>query len=334
MESVTNTPLTMYAKVLVLITLNMRYEKVAFNRNIEKHPYLITKEIVEEAINQFNALVDISFIESEDKGIKSIKSHLKEKKHQELFNEIWNKYDEKGFDRYIKRYVHRIEISNLADLIKNKMCIDLGCGNGVFCFALLECGARFVAGVDFGERSIEYAQRYAKKNGLREKALFKHSSLYETGFEDSFFDFAIQNGVFHHLDNLEKAIKETKRILKKEGWFWYYTTGEGSISRYLWDVSVDILKDVPSYLIEEVLVAMNVSRDKIVHLTDGLSATYASISWNDITQKLSKYGFGNFKRLKGGFETDFDLNKIESDPFGKEKFGEGDLRILCQLIKK
>ena len=63
-------------------------------------------------------------------------------------------------------------------------------------------------------------------------------------------------------------------------------------------------------------------------------ATYSRTTWADITKKLNEFGFGNFKRLTGGSQTDFDLDRIESDPYGKEKFGEGDLRILCQLLEK
>jgi|GEM_PF-4445789 SAM-dependent methyltransferase len=39
------------------------------------------------------------------------------------------------------------------------------------------------------------------------------------GFEDSSIDFVIENGAFHHSDNIELTIRETSRILKKDGWF-------------------------------------------------------------------------------------------------------------------
>lgn len=31
---------------------------------------------------------------------------------------------------------------------------------------------------------------------------------------------------------------------------------------------------------------------------------------------------------------DFDLETIQSDLYGREKFGEGDLSVLCQLLNK
>jgi hypothetical protein len=79
---------------------------------------------------------------------------------------------------------------------------------------------------------------------------------------------------------------------------------------------------------------MNIRRNKIVHLMDGMSATYAHTNWEKMTKRLADLGFGNFKRLTGGCDTDFDLDRIEKDPYGREKFGEGDLRILCRLMDK
>ncbi len=329
-----NTPFYMWAKVVTLATMNMRYEKIAFNPSLKMHPYLLTKSVIEDARAQFQALADIGFIESEQKEPGSGKSAQIEEKHLELFDEMWDRYNPAEFERYVERYRRRIRINNLAQLIREKSCIDLGCGNGAFCFALIDEGAGFAAGIDFGTKNIQYAHRIAGDRDMTARTEFRSSSVYETGFPDDSFDFAVQNGVFHHLNDLDRALAETRRILSRGGWFWYYTDGEGGISYDLWDASVEILKDVPVLFIQEVLGSMNVSADKVVHISDGLSATYKHTSWKRITGKLAAHGFGNFRRLIGGFPTDFDLDRIESDQYGREKFGEGDLRILCQLVTK
>jgi len=335
MMKIENTPYTMWVKVVVLTTINMKYEKIAFNNTINEHPYVLVKKIIENAQILFNNLLDINFIENSDIEVNNIKSKIREKKHHELFNEMWNRYDDFDFQRYIERYEYRIKINDINDLIYYKSCVDLGAGNGAFCFALLKSGSKKVVGIDFGKKSIEYAAIKAQELGFTtNQALFKVASCYETGCGPNSFDFAIQNGVFHHLDDEDRAIKEAVRILNPGGWFWYYTEGEGGISYDLWDASVEMLQDVSVLFIENVLLSMNVSRNKIIHLTDGLSATYRHTSWDKITKKLESHGFGNFRRLKGGFDTDFDFDRIESDPYGKEKFGEGDLRVLTQLIHK
>lgn len=322
-----------WAKVVCLVNMNMRYEKIAFDTTISTHPYILVDQIVSDTIASFSNLMGTSFIENKEMKLNDKKSLQKEDKHQELFNQIWDRYNEKDFEEYVDRYTHRISVNALEPLIDGKKVIDFGCGNGVFCFASLKKGAAEACGIDFGENSVRFAQNVAKSKNLQ-NAHFKVATVYETGYEDGYFDFAIQNGVFHHLDDENKAIVEAARVLKKGGYFWYYTDGEGGISYDLWDMSVDILKEVPATFIENILNTMNISRSKIAHIMDGLSATYAHTSWEEMTNRLSKFGFGNFKRLTGGTDTDCDLDVIEKDPFGKEKFGEGDLRILCQLLEK
>lgn len=332
MDKTPNTPLTMFAKVVTLVTMNMRYEKVAFSRRLKQHPYPLTRAIVQDALRQFESLRECAFIESLDKSLKEKKSLHKEPKHQDLFNEVWNRYEDNQYRRYIDRYVHRLKVNKLAPLIKGRRCIDLGCGNGNFCFALLEQGAAFAAGIDFGAKSVTFAKAWAKRSGTSGRAEFKVATVYKTGYPQASFDFAIQNGVFHHLDDEDRAIREAARILKPGGWFWYYTDGEGGISYDLWDNSVHMLREVPVLYVESVLKKMNVSRDKTAHIMDGLQATYAHTSWDEMTKRLARLGFGNFKRLTGGTATDCDLDAIEADPYGRAKFGEGDLRILAQRI--
>jgi len=334
MEQIKNTPYVMYSKVVTLVTMNMRYEKVAFASHLKEHPFILTSGIIKDASLQFAALLDASFIESADRRAKGFKSLAKEKKHKELFDEVWNRYGKKDYEEYVKRYIYRIDVNHIEGLIRGKKCVDMGCGNGNFCIALLRRGASLAAGVDYGAKSIAYAKKAARELSLDKRSIFKCATVYKTGLRGDTFDFAIQNGVFHHLNNEDRAIAETVRIMKRGGWLWYYTDGEGGISYDLWDKSVYLLRKTSVLFIENILKSMNVKRNKTVHIMDGLSATYAHTSWNKITRKLSSFGFGNFKRLTGGFDTDCDLDRIKSDPYGRAKFGEGDLRVLCQLVEK
>lgn len=333
MDAVANTRFTAAAKVITLATMNMRYEQVAFTTELPEHPFVMTKAIIDDAITMFDALTGAAFIEAEDRTIGDGKPAAMEDKHQDLFNEIWNRYEDDVFRTYVDRYVRRVDVNNLVPLIEGKRCVDMGAGNGVFAFALLERGAGSVVGVDYGEKSIAYANDYAAHHGLSDRAEFKVATVYETGCQDAEFDFAIQNGVFHHLDNEDRAYRETYRILKPGGYFWVYTDGEGGISYDLFDRSVHLLKDVPILYVESVLESLNISRDKVAHLSDGMGATYRHTSWDEITGRLASMGFGEFKRLVGGYPTDFDHDRIAADPYGAEKFGEGDLRILCRKME-
>ena len=336
MAGVPNTPFTIYSKIVTLAAMNLRYEKVAFALELSEHPYLLAKKIISDAITQFNIFQDMAFVESDDKTIEKFKTNDIIKKHEELWQEIWSRHNEQEFQEFIDLKAYRLDINNLNQYVENKDCVDVGCGNGVFAFAMLQRGAKSAVGIDFGEKSIGYANMVAEKRNISDKVNFKVADVLDTKLPTDNFDFAVSNGVFHHLkqDNIEKALKEVARVLKVSGWFWYYMDGKGAISMDLWDASVGILKDVDILIIEEILSVMNIKRNKMVHLMDGLSATYLHSTWAEVTEMLSRCGFGNFVRLTGGTDKDFDLDKIEADPYGKEKFGEGDLRLLCQLLRK
>ena len=46
----------------------------------------------------------------------------------------------------------------------------------------------------------------------------------------NYYDFAIQNGVFHHLDNEDKAYREIYSVMKKSAYLWFYTDGEENLN--------------------------------------------------------------------------------------------------------
>lgn len=101
----------------------------------------------------------------------------------------------------------------------------------------------------------------------------------------------------------------------------------------MWDASLFILRDVPHDFTLGALDKLNLETGKRYHLGDGLNAVYRHTSWDEITSRLSRFGFGNFRRLIGGFPTDFDHDVIMADKYGREKFGEGDLRLLAQKLQ-
>ena len=326
-----------YAKVTTLIVMNLRYEKIAFNKNLDNHPYLLTKEIIKDAKVMFDQFIELKDFEAPQSNISinSIKkSEVLEEKHEELWQEIWSRHNREEFDEFVNMKHNRLVINDLIQYVNNKQCVDFGAGNGSFSFALELAGASKVHGIDFGEKQVSYAKRVSEDKNLEDVVTFSKAEVYDSRLESNSFDFAVSNGVFHHLkhSNIEKAIEEVSRVLKPNGWFWYYIDGEGAIAMELWDASVEILKEVPTLQIEIILKAMNLSRNKMVHVMDALSATYIHSSLEETTSMLEKYGFSNFKRLTGGEPTDFDLDVVESDHYGEEKFGCGDLRLLCQLI--
>jgi ubiquinone/menaquinone biosynthesis C-methylase UbiE len=87
--------------------------------------------------------------------------------------------------------------------------------NGEFTLWLAETGVN-ATGIDISPVSIANATRLAEQQHLSDKAKFLVMDAEATSFPDAHFDFAVVNGVLHHLD-LEKAYRELARILKPGG---------------------------------------------------------------------------------------------------------------------
>lgn len=330
-ELMPNTRLSAFLKVYHLVLITMRYEKIEFDQNLQEHPFQTVATIIDDTLVSLKSSWEVEYIEDDDKSFKAVKSHRPEVKHAGLWTQQWPRYVGELMEGYIARYLHRINVNSLEPYIAGRRVLDMGCGNGAFLFACLEAGADSVVGIDFGKESIDHAKAIAKHRNVSDRSEFLVSTVYDVPFADEEFDFVIQNGVFHHVEHPDKAIREAARLLKKGGAMWYYVDGEGAIKSDLFNAAVYILRDVPTDCIISVLKTMNLSEPKIAFLNDGFGATYSFTTWDKLTAQLSSFGFMDFKRMVGGFATDFDHDVIEADPYGKEKFGEGNLRLLARL---
>ncbi len=330
-DSLPRTRTMAIAKIDALIKLNMGWEHLQLDKNLKEHPFLLTERLVNKAIDDLNTWEALSFCDGQVLiGFED--SSEMEKNHKELFQSLWTSYEHSHYLDRIALYDFRLSVNNIGgEVLKGKRVIDMGCGHGNFAHALIRAGAKEVLGVDFGTDSIKYALAARDMLNIGEDIIrFELSSVYQVKEPDQSFDFAVQNGVFHHLENEDMAYREMHRLLKPDGLAWIYTEGEGSIARDLFQVTVQILSDIPSSLVNEHLQHTGFSINKRYHLGDSLKAVYKATSWKRLTEKLSGIGFGNFKRLKGGMPYDLDI--CEDDPWAKEKFGEGDIRLLATKL--
>lgn len=330
LQALPGTQLGNYIRVLALTSLNLRYEKIDFDHSLKTHPYVLLKDILEDQLVLLKNYQALLFAGNSAGESSTVNPQDIEDKHHELFNLLWNKKTTANFKLQIERFRHRIKINDLQDVIRGQRCLDLGSGNGSFCFALSEAGAIETVGIDFGEHSIAHAKSLKEEFYKNNNCLFHVANIYKLPFHDGEFDFVIQNGVFHHLKNEDDAIAEMARITRKGGHIWYYTDGEGSLRHELFELSIELLKDVPSPFMFKILKDMDLLQNKIHHLMDCMKATCNKTSWKEITRRLGDHGFKNFRRLNGGYEFDFDQAVIDADPFGREKFGEGILRVLAE----
>ena len=313
-----------------IVYLILKVEIILYNNKLKKNPKTIIKIFLEDFSDRLSILAKISKFSNNKKVDKQI--FILEKTQKGLFQKLWVYYNFAEFKKErIGRYMRRIKINKLEKIIKNKNCVDFGCGHGNFLTALIKSGSKSGVGIDYGIDSIKYAKKISSILKLDKKLKFYQRSVYKSGLKSKNFDFAINNGVFHHLKNEELAYKEVHRVLKKDGYFWIYTDGGGGLRDFINDMCRGILEKINYDYVVDVIRSMALSKNKVYHLCDHVNAKYRHTTKEELIKKLSKIGFKNFTQLKGGELTDSDKPFVK-DKFFKEKFGSGDLRILCQKI--
>jgi SAM-dependent methyltransferase len=330
--TIPDTRMMAVGKVTALAVMNMRWERVMLDDSFDEHPYPVAKQLIADARGQMAAWSEARFIEGEDAPVVRPSDEMEER-HHDLFQDLWVNFSEDDYNDRIALYVDRLRINDLdSDFVRGKRVIDFGCGHGNFLHAFLAEGAGAGIGIDYGEESIRYAAAARDRLGVAaDKLDFRVASVYESGEADESFDIAVQNGVFHHLDDEDAAYRELHRVLKTGGWAWFYTDGAGGVSYDLWDASVRMLLGVPHQTVTEVLDFLGVETNKRYHLGDGLNAVYRHTTYEAFLERLGSYGFGNFRRLQGGAAYDLDGPRLEA-PYAREKLGSGDIRVLAQKL--
>jgi len=310
-----------------LIYINLKTEKLLFTKNFNPE-----KEIFKDISYLYSLINNISNFKEFSSGKFKRQKFILEKNHKTLFQKLWINYT---FEEYKKerldRFEKRILINKIKGLIKNKKIVDFGCGHGNFLMSMIKFKPKECVGIDYGKNSIDYANKYRKKFYSKQNISFLVRSVYRSKLKKNYFDFAIQNGVFHHLDYENKAYAEVHRVLKSGGYLWVYTDGGGGIRDFVFDLSQKILKNIDNNIIQNQISSMQLSTNKQYHLGDGLSARYRHTDLKGIKAKLKKIGFKYIRQLNGGFITDFDY-PYSKDKYFRKKFGSGDLRLLFKKI--
>lgn len=328
--TIPNTPMASLGKTTILAVLIMRWELLMVDRALPNHPFEEVESLIRVANEQLLSWKCVTFAEKSSQPYAGNLSLTLEDGHKDLFQQLWVEFSEADYLERISRYDHRLHINGLnMGFLKGSRCIDFGCGHGNFSHALRNSGAASVLGLDFGKENVAFAAAAADRLGSTGLE-FVEGSVYATRTPSDHFDFAVQNGVFHHLEDEDMAYAEAIRVLRPGGWMWIYTDGQDHIAGDIQDTCSRILRDIEPSTIMYYLDTMNLSTGKRYHLGDSLNAVYRHTGYDEFVERLKSYGFDDFQRLTGGYATDFDADVILSDRWGREKFGEGDIRVLAR----
>ncbi|HJO77055.1 MAG TPA: class I SAM-dependent methyltransferase [Pelagibacteraceae bacterium] len=125
-------------------------------------------------------------------------------------NEEYIGLSEKSYDRLVLELSKSIKTSE-----KNLKILDLGCGTGSFTKKLNSLENK-IYGCDISPKSISTAKK------LHPGINFSVQDIENLSFHENYFDIVIYSGVLHHFVDLKKSLKETKRILKENGFLFSF----------------------------------------------------------------------------------------------------------------
>lgn len=119
-------------------------------------------------------------------------------------------------DKYNDILEEHLERYKLAtNYVRNKLVLDAACGAGYGSKMLASSGAKFVTSVDISSECL----LNAKKTYCDKKIDFVQGDVTRLPFENESFDVIISFETIEHIKNGSEWIKESARLLKKDGIF-------------------------------------------------------------------------------------------------------------------
>ncbi len=104
------------------------------------------------------------------------------------------------------------EILNKISIPDKSSVLDVGCGSGNALKILYANNVKKLYGIDLSGLMIKKAKKKLSYN-----AVLKTAGVENIPFKDNFFDYVFSFESFHHFSDPDIAIKEMRRVLKKNG---------------------------------------------------------------------------------------------------------------------
>ena len=117
-------------------------------------------------------------------------------------------------------YMRRVLVEELGIDPHGKTALDVGSGGGLLAEEFARLGFR-VTGIDPSAESVETARAHAETEGLDIE--YTVGAGEQLPFPDESFDIAYCCDVLEHVDDLDRVLAETSRVLKPGGVYLYDT---------------------------------------------------------------------------------------------------------------
>ena len=150
------------------------------------------------------------------------------------------------FNFIYKKTVYNSFLSFIGKNINGKL-LEIGCGVGKTTHFLAEKHKKLkITAIDYDRYQIATAKKNKKLNNIE----FRQGDATSLNFKKESFECIIETNVLHHIRNYEDAIKEIRRVLRKNGRFYLM-----DISQYFFGLPlIGFLFPPESYITKDSLI--------------------------------------------------------------------------------
>ena len=143
-------------------------------------------------------------------------------KFSKIANEWWNPNGKfKPLHKFNPIRIQYIKDNLVSDFniklsdkpLKNIKILDIGCGGGLLSEPMCRLGAK-VLGIDASKKNIEVAKFHAKKDKLKIDYKIASPEMLKTKLK---FDVILNMEIVEHVEDINFFIKESSKLLKKNG---------------------------------------------------------------------------------------------------------------------
>jgi ubiquinone/menaquinone biosynthesis C-methylase UbiE len=253
-----------------------------------------------------------------------------EKTTSDLYSGLWRGFEQGELtDESVTLLTRRIPEAVIAERIRGKKVLDMGCGSGRYSIALAKVGAAEVHGVDFQGKAYAAAAAFCRENAV--PVTFHEATVHALPFADASFDFVFCNGVLHHTTSIEKGISELSRVLRPSGASFLYLYGAGGIFWETRRLIRRLFEKIPLEYTKSVLRIIGMPQKRFIFCDTWYVPIEGHTTVAQMEGWFSQFGF-SARKLRGENAFDLDNPKLDSIPGHIEMWGNGEHRYLLEKI--
>ena len=196
--------------------------------------------------------------------------------------------------KYIKENIIKdFKIIPSQKPLKKINILDIGCGGGLLSEPMCRLGAN-VIGIDASVKNIEVAKFHAKKNKLKIDYRVASPEKLKTKIQ---FDVILNMEIVEHVENLDFFIKESAKLLKKNGVMFVATLNK-TLKSYVFAIigAEYILKWLPigthdweKFVKPNDLIKISKKNDLSLEKLDGMKFNILENNWKISNDKSVNY---------------------------------------------